>query len=182
MPGGNSTKYSTRFSEKKSLENFPTVGTISHKKKKVEHTYKSTLFSTMTEQLYVANLPFAMGQREIAQMLSERTSWPCRIVCFKRGPNVPYRRQSCFVHWHIGEAPSPSTLNNWLPDMLRVQYQWKEPLYCSYVNQISMTTSAGSLDEWQASTISSLKSSLISLHNLLMYDTLGKTDVTSTCL
>ena len=91
----------------------------------------------MTEQLYVANLPFAMGQREIAQMLSERTSWPCRIVCFKRGPNVPYRRQSCFVHWHIGQAPSPSTLNNWLPDMLRVQYQWTEPLHCAFVNQVT---------------------------------------------
>lgn len=83
---------------------------------------------------------FAMGKVEISQMLTERTNWPVRIVCFKRGPNVPFRRQSCFVHWNVGAAPTPDVLNGWLPQMLQQRYGWREPLFCSYVNQVACGT------------------------------------------
>ena len=89
----------------------------------------------MTDQLYLANLPYAMERAEIAEMLGQRVSWPKRIVLFKKGPDVPFRRQSCFVHWVKGEAPGPEELNGWLPVSIQRNHGWTEPLHCSYVKK-----------------------------------------------
>ena len=83
-------------------------------------------------QLYVANLPFQLSSSQIQDVIGERFPRPIRVVCLKRGPPVPYRRQSAYIHFAEGQKPSPTELEGWLPQCLR-RMNWLQPLHCTEV-------------------------------------------------
>ena len=58
------------------------------------------------ESTYVANLPFELTSSEVQDVIAEKFERPVRVVCLKRGPPVPFRRQSAYIHFATGEKPS----------------------------------------------------------------------------
>ena len=94
-------------------------------------------------QLYVANLPFQLNSFQVADVMEEKFERPLRVVCFKTGPPVPFRRQSAYVHWREGQKPNAAELEGWLPQCLQ-RMGWQKPLHATEVIHVSWLKDLGS--------------------------------------
>ena len=53
-------------------------------------------------------------------MVAEKFERPVRVVCLKRGPPVPFRRQSAYIHFATGEKPSSTGVTPWVLTLPRL--------------------------------------------------------------